>query len=176
MRDETVLEGFADAQLHAENLVVEEEVEGEGADLPAGQLLQPIDAGMSAAKTFLDLEEPLSAAPEERRQQFGEYFAGVGSTIAAIAGRLRAGEPPREESARFKSYVEGLAATFGDVLGEDTVKVLFIRLDSAHQAERLRADVDQAFDKDFELSRLEEVARIFTALADAMRPAGQPAR
>ena len=176
MRDETVLEGFADPQLHAENLVVEEEIEEEGANLPPGQLLQPIDAGMSAAKTFLDLGEPLSAAPQERRDQFAEYFAGVGSTIAAIAGRLRAGESPRQESARFKGYVDALQATFGDVLGEDTIKVLFIRLDSAHQAERLRADVDQAFDKNFELSRLEEVARIFTALADAMRPAGQPAR
>ena len=169
MRDETVLEGFADVQLQPENAVTEDVAQEQG-NVPPAQLLQPIDATMSAAKTFLDLEEPLSAASQERREQFGEYFAAVGSTIAAVTGRLRAGELPSEECARLKTYVDRLPATFGDVLGNDTTLIVFTRLDSSHQAERLVADVKQAFDQNFELSRLEEASRIFAALATAMRP------
>ena len=168
MRDETVLEGLADVQLQPENAVTEDVAQEQG-NVPTAQLLQPIDATMSAAKTFLDLEEPLSAAPQERREQFGEYFAAVGSTIAAVAGRLRAGEFPREECATLKTYVDRLPAVFGDVLGNDTTLIVFTRMDSSHQAERLVADVKQAFDQNFELSRLEEASRIFAALATAMR-------
>lgn len=110
----------------------------------AENLLAPIDAIESIAKTLEDNRGQLAAAPADRRSEISRWCAGLGDVTERIAQELFDGGRVPETASAVDTYYATLPDVLGGVLPPDTVDRLGQRLASARDPERYSEILAQA--------------------------------
>lgn len=133
--------------------------------------LEPIGAGMSVAKTFIDFSDRYGNLGADRRADLATYFAGLGGAYAQIASDLRAGRSPDAGCATVQQYSQQLQRLFDGILTPEESLVLVGRLRALRSAERFRDGLERASaegeaGRQYEMVRLEKAA---TLLGDLSR-------
>lgn len=145
----------------------------------AENLLAPIDAIESVAKTLEDNRDQLAAAPAERRAEIGRWCAGLGDVSERIARELFDGGRAPGTAPAIDSYYTALPNVLGGVLPPQTVERLGQRLASARDPERyaevlaqadaagevVKTPAGQVEGARAEIAHLTEAAEIFRAVA-----------
>lgn len=136
--------------------------------------LEPVGAGMSVAKSFIDFSDRYVHLAGDRRADLAGYFAGLGGAYAQIASDLRGGRSPDAGCAAVQQHAKQLQRLFEGILTPEESLVLVGRLRALRSADRFRDELERAaFEgeagRHYEMVRLEKAASLLTELSRTLK-------
>lgn len=125
--------------------------------------LEIIQLLWEAGKTVIEMASVLKKKKEEERKKLSALFNDIGQLLHETFDMLNAGQYPYHHCAQIAEYGRKIKVGFKSMLGKEEAERLGNMLITAHEVERLHAELGSGAVPHSELVKLEEASGRFIA-------------
>jgi hypothetical protein len=132
-----------------------------------------VDTVLAVAKALLSMQETFRKSDGERRKQIADYFQSISHCLEGIAHELSERKLPHAKCAELQTYATELPAAISDEIGIEKAGNLAAQLSTAAGIKgTLLEEAEGSQERTDKISKLEEAAGVFRALAFSIAAAG----
>jgi hypothetical protein len=132
-----------------------------------------VDAVLAVAKALLSMQETFRKSDGERRKQIADYFQNISHCLEGIAQELSQRKLPHAKCAELQTYAAELPAAISDEIGMEKAGNLAGQLSAAAGIKgTLLEEAERSQERTDKISKIEEAAGVFRALAVSIAAAG----